>query len=87
MGAREATDCGNLKSARDMPSVIAEKVRQECEAGRVAGPFDFPPLPNLRVSPLGAVPKKALGEFRLIHHLLYPKGRLSMIISRWSSAR
>ncbi|XP_048587466.1 uncharacterized protein LOC125570208 [Nematostella vectensis] len=42
--------------------------------GRLAGPFDSPPFPVFRVSPLGAVPKKAPGEFRLIHHLSFPDG-------------
>ena len=32
------------------------------------------PLTPFRVSPLGVVPKKNLGEFRLIHHLSFPKG-------------
>ena len=73
-GDRVATNCGNLKSARLMPEVVAEKIAKECTAGRVAGPFSWPPLPNLRVSPLGVVPKKAAGQFRLIHHLSYPKG-------------
>lgn len=27
----------------------------------------------MRVSPLGMIPKKELGRFRLIHHLSYPK--------------
>jgi len=27
-----------------------------------------------RISPLGLVPKKAEGEFHLIHHLSFPKG-------------
>ena len=35
---------------------------------------DKPPFPSFRVSPLGVVPKKAPGEFRLIHHLSYPRG-------------
>ncbi|KAM3920262.1 uncharacterized protein RB166_014650 [Leptodactylus fuscus] len=38
------------------------------------GPFSVPPFPNLRVSPLGVVPKKEVGKFRLIHHLSFPKG-------------
>ena len=29
---------------------------------------------NFRISPLGLVPKKAPGEFRLIHHLSFPEG-------------
>ncbi|KAM4661937.1 uncharacterized protein O3C94_010581 [Discoglossus pictus] len=40
----------------------------------MAGPFDRVPLNNLRISPLGLVPKKEPGTFRLIHHLSYPKG-------------
>ena len=42
--------------------------------GRIAGPFDHRPLPTLRVSPIGLVPKKEPNEFRLIHHLSYPLG-------------
>ncbi|KAM4652048.1 uncharacterized protein O3C94_014383, partial [Discoglossus pictus] len=40
----------------------------------MAGPFDMVPFNNLRISPLGLVPKKEPGTFRLIHHLSYPKG-------------
>ena len=38
------------------------------------GPFVSPPFKNFRCSPLGIVPKKVPSEFRLIHHLSYPKG-------------
>ena len=41
------------------------------EAHKLAGPIPRTPF---CVSPLGVVPKKNLGEFRLIHHLSYPKG-------------
>ena len=44
------------------------------EAGRVAGPFQTVPFTDFRVSPLGLVPKKQPGEYRLIHHLSYPEG-------------
>ena len=44
-------------------------------ASRIAGPFTFPPFPSFRVSLLGVVPKKVPGDFRLIHHLSFPKGR------------
>ena len=50
------------------------KIQKELDAGRVAGPFDKPPLLNFQVSPLGLVPKKVPGEFRVIHDLSYPKG-------------
>lgn len=64
----------NLRSARDLPEVLREKVGKEVSAGRLAGPFLVPPFSNLRVFPLGVVPKKEPGKFRLIHHLSYPKG-------------
>lgn len=40
----------------------------------MAGPFDSPPFDNFRVSPVGLVPKKSPGEFRMIHHLSFPGG-------------
>ena len=74
-GPRHPRDAHNLKSVRDRPEVVRQKIMKEVEAGRVAGPFDTRPLPALRVSPLGLVPKKELGEYRLIHHLSYPPGK------------
>ncbi|XP_054843457.1 uncharacterized protein LOC129335043 [Eublepharis macularius] len=64
----------NLKSVVGMEEVVRAKIAKECAEGRVLGPFPSPPVPCLRVSPLGVVPKKAAGEFRLIHHLSYPRG-------------
>ncbi|XP_061488169.1 uncharacterized protein LOC133387438 [Rhineura floridana] len=64
----------NLKSVVAMESVAGEKIGKEVMAGRVVGPFTAPPIPSLRVSPLGLVPKRAPGEFRLIHHLSFPQG-------------
>ena len=43
-------------------------------SGRIIGPFDTPPFENFRISPLGLVPKKTPGEFRLIHHFSFPEG-------------
>ena len=53
---------------------MRQKIKAVVEAGRVTGPFDFRPLPNLRVSPLGLVPKKEPGQYRLKHHLSFPCG-------------
>jgi hypothetical protein len=39
--------------------------------GRVAGPFDYPPMPTFRVSQFFLVRKKNR-DFRLIHNLSYP---------------
>lgn len=64
----------NLKSARENPQVLREKVFKEVSLGRMFGPFVDPPFQNFRVSPLGVVPKKEVGKFRLIHHLSHPKG-------------
>ena len=64
----------NLLSALQHPNVVSAKLTQEVKAGRIAGPFDTPPFENFCVSPLGVVPKKTPGEFRLIHHLSFPKG-------------
>lgn len=51
-----------------------QRLQQESKAKTIAGPFSASPFPNLQVSPLGLVPKKASGEFRLIHHLSYLEG-------------
>ena len=61
----------NLKSAKDNPTSVNDKLLKELAAGRIVGPFDVPPFELFRVSPLGIVPKKSPGEFRLIHHLSY----------------
>ena len=42
-------------------------------AGRVAGPFEHPTLHNLRLSPVGIVPKK-WRTYILIYHLSHPPG-------------
>ncbi|MBV2113440.1 MAG: hypothetical protein KUF82_21005 [Candidatus Thiodiazotropha sp. (ex Ctena orbiculata)] len=73
-GDRMPFDSKNLKSANLHPDIVRQKIKAEIDAGRVAGPFDSRPFPTLRVSPLGLVPKKEPGEYRLIHHLSYPCG-------------
>ena len=65
----------NLLSARGQPQVADQKVAKELDAHRLAGPFETPPFPVFRVSPLGIVPKETPGDFRMIHHLSYPKGK------------
>lgn len=72
-GIREDTDCLNLGSVRQNVNMALKKVQKEVDLGRVAGPFKERPLPNLRLSPLGLIPKSTPGEFRLIHHLSHPK--------------
>ena len=45
--------------------VVLANLEKEIHLGRVAGPFTFPPLPNLQCHPVGVVPKK---------HFSYPEG-------------
>lgn len=73
-GERVSSSATNLSSALENPVVVDAKLKKELEARRVAGPFLSPPMSPFRVSPLGVVPKKVPGEFRLIHHLSFPKG-------------
>lgn len=64
----------NLSSLNNNDGILQSKISNELRAHRIAGPYPNPPFPNIQVSPLGLVPKKAVGEFRLIHHLSYPEG-------------
>ena len=72
-GPRVPCEYRNLKSAFDHAEQLSDKIDKEVSLGRFAGPFDCPSLPNLRVSPVGVVPKSD-GGWRLITHLSYPEG-------------
>ena len=54
---------------------VREKLKNELELGRIAGPFSSPPFPTFRCSPLALIPKKAEGEFRLVLNLSYPRNQ------------
>ena len=73
-GEKQAFTSPNLKSALEMPSEVDRKLAKELSLGRLAGPFQSPPLSNFRTSPIGLVPKKVKNTYRVIHHLSYPKG-------------
>ena len=72
-GPRCATSFRNLKSLVGFEIQAFQLISKEIHLGKVSGQFPFPPLPNLRLSPVGLVPMK-YGSFRLIHHLSYPSG-------------
>ena len=74
MGDKRYLESSNLKSALSQPQDLSAKLDKERAAGRIAGLFSSPPFPYFPCSPLGIIPKKDLSEFRLIHHLSYPKG-------------
>ena len=44
---------GNGKLAQDNPAITARELEKEVTAGRIAGPYDRPPLPGFKVSPRG----------------------------------
>lgn len=73
-GERRVFAPPNLKSALAQPDIVRDKLNKEITAGRIAGPFHNPPFPDMFCSPLGIVPKKNPSEFRLIHHLSFPRG-------------
>jgi len=73
-GSRVTAEASNLKSARLNPEVLKEKIQKEVSLGRFSGPFATPPLKNLKISPVGLVPKSEGSDFRLITHLSYPEG-------------
>ena len=74
-GPRQPQKSKNLMSVAENMQEVDKKIKGEVDKGRVEGPFEDPPLENLRCSPIGLVPKKAPGEFRLIHHLSWPEGK------------
>lgn len=62
----------NLRSIVLHSDIVRAKLLKEIGDGRIAGPFQNPPFPNFRVSPLGIIPKKEPNTYRLIHYLSYP---------------
>ena len=75
----------NLKSALQNLDILFSKLSKELDAGRIAGPFDTAPFPVFRTSPVGIIPKKVPNEFRLIHHMSYPKADLLTIAFRMTA--
>ena len=61
-GNREARQANNHGSAQLRPDIVREKLLKEVQMGRVAGPFQNIPMPNLIVSPIGLVKKAPLGN-------------------------
>ena len=64
-----------MRSALDYAEVVDEYLSAELAAGRLAGPFNHPPIPSLQVSPFGVIPKTHQpGKWRLILDLSSPAG-------------
>ena len=73
-GKRHGRESPNLKSVSQNPLRAIEKLTKEIDKKRIAGPFAVSPIPDLIISPIGIIPKKEPGKFRLIQHLSYPDG-------------
>ena len=63
----------NHNSVLNAPGVVNTHLQKEMNLSRISGPHSFPPFKPFVISPLGLVPKKEVGEFRLIHDLSYPR--------------
>ena len=72
-GPRYSVENKNLKSVLQNEELAKEKLEQEIALSRMAGPFPYKPISNLRCSPIGLIPKKTSG-FRFITHFSYPAG-------------
>ena len=66
LGSLIAMRSQNLKSAKDNPTSVTEKLSKELTAGRIVGPLDVPPFDPFRASPLGIIPKTSPGEPSLL---------------------
>jgi len=66
--------CRNHSSIYQNQDHVQLKLSKEMNLGRIAGPFHSKPFDNFHCSPLGLIPKKSMGEFRIIHDLSFPKG-------------
>ena len=67
----------NMASADEHPAVIQAYIDEECELGRIMGPFRPGDLqPEVHISRSGIIPKKhQKGKWRMIVDLSHPQGR------------
>lgn len=71
-GPRQRSFSKNLISATHHHGALLQKIKKEVDLGRIMGPFKELPIANLRVSPIGVVPKSD-GGWRMITHLSHPR--------------
>ena len=64
-----------MSSAYEHPQVVSNYLSEECSHGRILGPFDLSPVPQLYVSRFGVIPKRHHeNKWRLILDLSSPEG-------------
>ena len=71
-GEESSFTAHNSFSAKANPQVVRNKINQELALNRIAGPFEHPPFPHFKSSPLALREKQQPGKFRLLHNLSYP---------------
>ena len=64
----------NHPSIKEHTQIAQTMIQEELQAGRLLGPYTTPPFPTYISSPIGVIPKKEPGKFRIIHDLSAPKG-------------
>jgi hypothetical protein len=72
-GPRTPVFSKNLISARKNAAILNALLAENKHAGWLHGPFPTPPILNLRVNPIGLVPKRS-GGWWLITNLSFPTG-------------
>ena len=73
-GNEFARSSPNWPSALKYSDSVRSNILANSAKGRLDRPFDNPPHPFFRVSPLGAFPKKRSNKIRVIHDLSWPPG-------------
>ena len=64
----------NMLSAVEHPEVVKKYLQEECQMGRVLGPFNPEEVPGIQISKFGVIPKSNQpGKWRLILDLSSPK--------------
>ena len=71
-GSRTHIDNRKLVSSYQHPRKLLQKVQTGVALGMVSGPFQKLPISNLRISPVGIVPKANNTGWCLITHLSSP---------------
>ena len=64
----------NLASTGEVPDLVDKALEKEVAAGRMLGPLEVLPFSDFQINPIGLVPKKTPGEYRMISNLSSPKG-------------
>ena len=86
-GSPENIHLDNLISAQNRPEILSKLIEKEVSRSRFLGPFARLPFSTMRINPLGLVPKRTPGAYRLITDLSQPSDNsVNSSISREKSS-